>query len=140
MTAICFSNLAGRLVGPSQIWLPPSALAIYQWYWYVIGYVLLMMDGIFPIGVVPIITLYDRILLQYFQFLQYCCSPSRLALGFLQFGIRDPLVYIGQTVFLWNRLLKWKMQGMLFRKCKNNFPESVRSVCPGNKSILVNWN
>ena len=33
-----FPNLAGRLVGPSHIWLPPSILGVYYWYWYIIGY------------------------------------------------------------------------------------------------------
>ena len=32
------TKMAGRLVGPSHIWLPPSILGVYYWYWYIIGY------------------------------------------------------------------------------------------------------
>ena len=50
-----FPHLAGRLVGPSHIWLPPSIWGVYYWYWYIIGYIFpimgnmfLIMGGIFP--------------------------------------------------------------------------------------------
>ena len=40
------------------IWLPPSILGVYYWYWYIIECIFLLMGGIFPImgGIFPILS------------------------------------------------------------------------------------
>ena len=42
-------NLAGRLASQPCIWIHPSILGVYYWYWYIIGCFFPIMGGIFPI-------------------------------------------------------------------------------------------
>ena len=39
-------NVAGRLASQPCIWLPPFILGLYYWYWYMIGYMFLIMGCI----------------------------------------------------------------------------------------------
>ena len=40
----------GRLASQPCLWLPPSILGVYYWYWYIIGYIFVIMGGIFHMG------------------------------------------------------------------------------------------
>ena len=45
--ALFLKNLAGRLASQPCIWIHPSILGVYYWYWYIIGCIFLIMGAYF---------------------------------------------------------------------------------------------